>query len=153
MSRITQQSCRYWTVRLPVTFLRRATITNLPPLLPENTLLKSAIEQAKSSFLVQLGVTSALHTDRPPSAGGTSGEPSTAGLAPDVASSVREFQHRFLANIGAETAEKPHVLATVSSTRRGRGSGCLVWGKVAFMSWYQMYCHEVYRLKVCPIVI
>ena len=79
---------------------------------PENTLLKSAIEQAKASFLVQLGVTSALQTDLPPYTGGTSGEPSTAGLAPDVASSVREFQHRFLANIGAETAEKPHVLAT-----------------------------------------
>ncbi|XP_043222103.1 general transcription factor 3C polypeptide 1-like isoform X2 [Amphibalanus amphitrite] len=72
---------------------------------PDNTLLKSTIEQAKAAFLVQLGVTSAMQAELPPEG------PPTDGLAPDVASSVREYHARFLKNIG-NNVEKPHVRAT-----------------------------------------
>ena len=55
-----------------------------------------------------------------PSATEGGAPPGTDDLAPDVASSVKEYHARFLKNI-TNNVEKPHVLATVSW--RGREGG------------------------------
>lgn len=87
----------------------------VPP--ADNTLLKSAIEQAKAAFLVQMGVNSAMQTDAAPSGEGETG---TGGLEPDVASSVREYHRRFHNAMGNDpTAGKPHANATVRTTAAG----------------------------------